>query len=552
MAFVVTHPRFRDALAGLGLSGATDYLDLPGVVYCGHPDRHVARVTLGSGAAAVGGYLKREHRVRWKHRLASAWAGFGLASRSLREFALLRDLAAAGIRCPEPLAAGEDDRGRAFLLVRELPGCRDLRAFLHDMAATPTGRRATARGLGAALARIHSVGFDHPDLYSKHVLVEGRPEEATFWFLDWQRSRRYREVSWLVRQRDLAALDATLADELVSRRARVACLGAYLREAERDDVPLPSLREAAEDVRRLAERLRGRRHIRELLEPPLAAGTQNLVWLDGEALCVTREFLDELSGQAPAWLSLAERAQYPSVPVRREVIERPSGLLAEMVHRRAARPLAWLWNLVRRRRVVSPELARAGVLFRLQRYGIATPRLLAVGQRSPWPWRVESLLLTEPLLGAAPLTAWLAATADGAERRQVLRHAGAVLRRLHDAGYVFASPDVPGRTLQVQDRRIGVRVVVGEPERLRKRRQSGRTWLRDLRALHDSLTLTCSRADQIRLLLGYLGRRRLGPDGRELAATVLGPVSGQRRQAKPSEVSATSEILTASTTREAA
>src|SRR5262249_38187058 len=130
MAFLVVNPRYRERLARLGLEAPADFLALPGVVYCGHPHRHVARVELGGTAA----FLKREHRVRWKDRLANAWAGFGLVAKAQREFRTLGEVAAAGLGCAEPIAAGADRRGRAFLLVRAVGG-RELRAFLRRAPA---------------------------------------------------------------------------------------------------------------------------------------------------------------------------------------------------------------------------------------------------------------------------------------------------------------------------------------------------------------------------------------------------------------------------------
>ena len=39
-----------------------DYLDLPGEIVSGHPDRHVARVEVDGRVC----YLKRQHRVGWR------------------------------------------------------------------------------------------------------------------------------------------------------------------------------------------------------------------------------------------------------------------------------------------------------------------------------------------------------------------------------------------------------------------------------------------------------------------------------------------------------
>src|SRR6516162_7713917 len=132
MAFLELNPRYRDFFEQHGLVSPEDFLALPAVIICGHPDRNVARVTLGVGDTRVLAFLKREHRVRWKDRLLNAWAGFGWVSKAYRESQILRALEQAGIRGPECLAVGEDDQGRAFLLIREVAEAMDLRLFLQD------------------------------------------------------------------------------------------------------------------------------------------------------------------------------------------------------------------------------------------------------------------------------------------------------------------------------------------------------------------------------------------------------------------------------------
>src|SRR5438128_8854029 len=104
MAFLFIEPRYREFLALQGLAAAVDFLRLSGVIYCGHPDRHVARVTLGAGQGAISAFVKKEHRVPWSDRLGNAWAGFGLVSKSLRESEMLRRLSASGFGCPEVIA----------------------------------------------------------------------------------------------------------------------------------------------------------------------------------------------------------------------------------------------------------------------------------------------------------------------------------------------------------------------------------------------------------------------------------------------------------------
>jgi tRNA A-37 threonylcarbamoyl transferase component Bud32 len=426
MAFVEINPKYQDLLCRHGLVGADEFLQLPSVVISGHPDRHVAQVTLGHGPEAVTAFLKREHRVCWKDRLANACAGFGFASKAVHEALLLQLLPRGGVGCPEWLAFGEDDRGRAFVLVRELTGCRDLRVFLEErQGATPGQRYRFARRLGEALARMHAAGFDHPDLYAKHVLVE--PHTEAIYLLDWQRSHYRTAIGWRRRRRDLAALHATLADRLVRPRERLACLRAYLRASGR-----PLMSGDLRLIGRFADALLRRRHVREQHQTPLGTGTQNLIWLNGEALCVTREFWARCGGELPAWLAACGAAPLAGRLVSAQV-ELPDGGRAVLVRRRRFQPLRWLWGRLRRRRPASPELRQAGMLFRLQRHGVPTPRLLAVGQRETAPGWLESFLLVEPLPDAAPLGDWLSNSED---RETLLERAFARLGRPTRAGQV--------------------------------------------------------------------------------------------------------------------
>jgi tRNA A-37 threonylcarbamoyl transferase component Bud32 len=437
MAFVEINAKYRDCLRRQGLESPDQFLQVPSVVISGHPDRNVALVYL-EGPDTVRGYLKCEHRVCWKDRLANAWAGFGAGSKARREALLLRALRQAGIPCPEWLAVGEDDEGRAFVLVREVPGAVDLRLFLEEQAAaSPRARYRFARKVGQALARMHAAGFDHPDLYAKHVLVD--PATQAIYFLDWQRSRHRRQVSERQRWHDLAALHATLADTLVGRRERLACLRAYFQAIGENEC---DVRRVIPRILRRASGLLQRRHVREQHHKPLGTGTQNLMRLNGEALCVTREFWESCQGELPAWLSAASHGEATACLSDRKWltvgrVPLPNGGYGILVCRRAFRPLAWLWARLRRRSPVSPELRQAGLLFRLQRHGVPTPRLLGVGQREVGPGRLDSFLLLEPLLDDSSLNEWLNAHAGQAA---VLRDGLALVKRLHRAGCHLVPP----------------------------------------------------------------------------------------------------------------
>ena len=389
MAFLEINPSYQDLLQRHGLREAAQLVSLPGLVVSGHPDRHVVRVQIG-GRDGVAAYLKREHRVRWPTRLANAWAGQGLVSNSIREARTLAALRRAGVGCPEWMAAGEDDQGRAFLLIADLPGTLDLREFLRnhlsDLAAV---RHRFACHLGVALARLHAAGFDHPDLYAKHVLVAKDTQEI--YFIDWQRTTWRRHANWSRRIRDLAALDATLAQERASSTERLACLGAYLGS---EGPGKGNLHHLARDIRKHAERLLRKGHVRKERDLPPPVPGQGLLWLDGEALCVSQDFWTELGGQVPPWLPLPSENSLVrgTTQTRVALADQRQGLL---VRSRCDRPLAWLWSRLRCRSLVSRELRQAGLFFGRRKHGLTAPRVLAFGQRRSWPWRTESFLLTE-------------------------------------------------------------------------------------------------------------------------------------------------------------
>jgi tRNA A-37 threonylcarbamoyl transferase component Bud32 len=398
MGFVQVNPRYLDLLDALDLRAPEQFLALPGIIVSGHPDRHVARTMLNSMTA----FLKREHRVRWRDRVASFVAGFGFVTKSQREAMTLQAQAQLGIGCPDWIAFGEDGRGRAFLLLRALDNALELRRFLHQWRGA---RHQLARRLGSAIARLHATGFDHPDLYAKHVFVSADGEQV--YFLDWQRSRRG-PVGERQRIRDLAALDATLAAELASKKERVACLAAYLQYSEPGASGAGGFGGLATPARRLAQaihrhtqRLLHKRHIRAARQLP-SNDAQELVWLDGEALCITPDFLDELKGAVPEWLRL-ERIAWRDCRTERLLVPLPGGRQGLLIRSRRNQPLRWLWDEFRRRPLMTPEARQAGVLFRRQRQGQPTPRLLAFGQRRLLPWRTESFLLTETPSPAAPL-----------------------------------------------------------------------------------------------------------------------------------------------------
>ncbi len=518
---LLINSRYRDFLLRQGLTTPGDFQALCGVIICGHPDRHVVQLTLGSGLDSMPAILKREHRVPWRDRLQLAWSGLGWISKSIHEACTLRALEKAGVGCPEWIAAGEDGRG-AFLLMRRLEGAVELRIFLRDhLGNSPGERRRFARQLGEALAQMHDVGFDHPDLNASHIFVQ--PKNWRISIIDWQRSRHRKLFGWPRRSHDLSVLHATLSDELANQRERLICLGTYLRATVPVRIPRPFFATALKQIQEQAQRLRRYRHIREIRQPPLETGKQNLMWLDGEALCVTREFRAELPVNAAAWLDAIVYGERAAQPLSRTELATPAGHRALLIRRRSSMPWAWLRPRLRGRRLASPELEQTGLLFRLNRYGIATPRLLAVGQRAlRFPWQMASFLLTEGPLGAASFEQWLRSHPRGAlhQRRQLIREGAKTLRQIHDADCTLADRAIGDCPFQIQlDHDQPTRVVISDLAVLQRTRESGAVIvLRDLAWLRASCaSLLLGRTDELRFLLAYLDLPRLTAGAKRIA-----------------------------------
>src|SRR5262249_21901069 len=155
------------------------------------------------------------------------------------------------------------------------------RHFLHERRGMRE-RRDLARQIGRDLARLHAEGFNHPDLYAKHVFISAG--DQTIYFLDWQRSR-HGVISESRRLRDLAALEATLAETLVSRTERFACWRAYVEESSACRFATDTKRQVR-IIERTSRLLLRKRHIR-WARLPASADAQELIWLNGEALCIT-------------------------------------------------------------------------------------------------------------------------------------------------------------------------------------------------------------------------------------------------------------------------
>lgn len=503
--FLEISPQYRSFFRQLGATEPARFLDLAGEmphIVSGHPDRNVARIHFEAKGERWNGFLKREHRVSWRTRVRNALAGFGLSSRSLREARLLQMLQREGLPGPEWLAAGEDEEGRAFLLVREAPGI-ELRSIL-SAKMDLRRRRRIARKLGTTVARLHTAGFQHPDLYANHVFID--PANDSIHLLDWQRARLRQILSWRQRLHDLAILHATLDDSLATPEERLLCLRAYWRSSFPFGV---SWRKLVREVESKAKRLLSRRHIREKRQPPVPP--QVWICLKGEGLCITPVLQERCGEQLPDYLLPRSEASTVDSSLRRRWPDLPGAGRVLLVQRKQPESHAAWWPRPRRSHV-SPEQRQAELLLRLQRHNIAAPQVLALGRCSAPEGSGESFLLTQPFTDTCSLEVWIANRMHRRARLpkpkcwSVLRQAGALLRRLHEAScyLAFASAGCGLAVCRIQGQ---LKVVLDNMDSVMpQRRQQSRQALRDLRRMQSMLrSLGCSRSDLCRFLAGYRG-----------------------------------------------
>ena len=419
---VEVQPSMKESFRALGLTTPEAFLDIPGEIVSGHPDRHVMRVVLANGQAA---YLKREHCIRLKDRYRNWRANFGWVSKSLREGRLLQHLERAGLPGPKWLAFGEDRLGRAFLLIEEIAGASDLRRY------SPPNPDELAVRLGRLCAEFHEAGFDHPDLFAKHLLIDPATDALTL--IDWPRALIRFDIPWKNRIRALAALHATFSDDRVSGRQRFRFLWAYLR------VVAASLRDArsgrgatglqfgqlARSIDAESKNLLCWRGIREQRHPPLAGNAQRLVWLDGEALCAIPDIADQLTPEV--------RSGFYDPRNNNSLLSLRDGTQARLEVGIHGSQLKRCWSRIRRRDWRSPEMLKARLLFHLERHRIPAPKLLAYGQRHHWR-TTASFLLHEAIPDNALAFAAAMREADEDTRHLFLKQLANVVARLHDAG----------------------------------------------------------------------------------------------------------------------
>ncbi len=419
--WIETHPRYRVWLRKCGLESASETLALRGEVVCGHADRHVVKVELHSGVSTRHAYLKREHVVGRRARFRNWLAGFGWISRSEREARTLQKLEELGLPGPQWLAYGEDAVGKAFLLIEELTGAIPLREYLDDNELSANESRLLAERLGRMLAECHAAGIGTPELSAKHVFIRTAALQPTL--IDWQSSRQNRAIRPAEVAAWFGALHATLPADLVTDRTRLRVLWAYRRVMKASGKALlQTFEQSVKTIRNASQNQAGRSSVRQQLGATGVA-PQRLVWVEGETIVAIPEV-------AMIWPAKPTQKPFYGLPAGTEPVELADVTIGKLIRFKSFDPLGRIVAVLRERPWRSPAANAARVLFHLQRFDIAGPKLLAFGQRQTSLWCVESFVIVDnpdPIL-QPPVS---------------FAEIGRFLHRLHEVGCRFRRCD-PG------------------------------------------------------------------------------------------------------------
>lgn len=410
-----------------GVTTADDVWNLPGVVVCGHADRHVMRVTLGQRTF----YLKREHRVGWKIKLRNARAGWGWVSRSEREAKCLSRFHELGLPVPRWIAHGTNSTGQSFILIPEVRNALDLPTYLQQYQPSLAARREILHWLARSLADCHRLGVHTPDLSAKHVLIDTETLLPTL--IDWQSAVIAHSASPHARVRALAGLLASLPPHATTRWEQFKFVREYCRHLA-DGVSKTQRRELIHSVLGLHARLAQRNSSAVQRLQPAAHVTRTWVWVaPNEAVCIR-------PGLQGIWPNASGPDPYKpliglhhSRQVRSRVILQDGKQAWLTQYHSFCRPI--FWERLTGHSWRSPAAQVARLEHHLVMNGVPCLELLGFGQRRQGSCQGQSFTLVRADDNLVTLTTlWHSATSW--QRANLVTLVGAHLRRLYDLNCV--------------------------------------------------------------------------------------------------------------------
>jgi len=175
----LVHGSYKDYLRKAGILRLGDIfyfrggqrLDKPGL---GQRERLRIELALEPGESAAI-YLKRFGQSGWGNFLKNVFGG--RRQDGVHDFAATMRLAEEGIAVARPIAFGQDEIGRSFVMLEELPDSEALERLLPWWDEVKKdyellqNKRQLLQALATLVRQFHQAGYCHRDLYLSHISV---------------------------------------------------------------------------------------------------------------------------------------------------------------------------------------------------------------------------------------------------------------------------------------------------------------------------------------------------------------------------------------------
>ncbi|MHC4640884.1 MAG: lipopolysaccharide kinase InaA family protein [Planctomycetota bacterium] len=146
-------------------------------------------------------------------------------SRAKRAFTASLTLAEKGFCAPQVIAAGQRKYGpfctANFLITRALDDARDIYTcfdnnWLKQSPDVLRDKRRFIKALGETIGRMHSAGIFHGDMRAGNVFAKKSGRNWQFFFLDNERTKRFRRLPQRLRLKNLVQINMLLAKSITN------------------------------------------------------------------------------------------------------------------------------------------------------------------------------------------------------------------------------------------------------------------------------------------------------------------------------------------------
>jgi hypothetical protein len=232
---------FLPLLRANGLDSFEQVMARPGgTVVRDFPGRRTVRLELRhADGDARGVFLKRYEPsyLSAGQRLLRLIRWPGAGDEAMREWEMLHQVSACGIRTASPIAVGQHASGgivsRSFVMTGEIAGAVEGHVWMERLPAFE--RRRFLLRVAEMARRFHAAGLVHKDFYIGHVLVAPKSGQPDLYLIDLQRVARpvLFQSRWVAK--DLGSLAYSMFNAGASYTDLLRSLAAYRGQSRLDD-----------------------------------------------------------------------------------------------------------------------------------------------------------------------------------------------------------------------------------------------------------------------------------------------------------------------------